>query len=387
MESSSEFANLDCLSCGQNLDVPLDLSGQEIQCPVCDAPIFFNDDEHESINTEVDVIESNHELPEYDSCHQHEGVPAELQCVKCGKKWCNKCTVKPGKIHFCKICKARCEPIGEIEIPPLLHFSFWDLFKISFNTGLSGFFTIFLASLMSGFVGWLLLANLGNLIVRLMPMVFLFGDSALGSATVTASIFVMAPWMILAVIYFGYCFHFAKLIAYEAAIGKESMPEIPRIDSIFSNTIGAFFQLSILLFIAYGPPIGIVVLLSSFGFDHWLFLFIVPVLGGLIMPFLLVWVSILGGVGSLRLRYISQSIKVFYGYYLFLCIVFIIFSIAFWLLLPVLISQVGDGVKSFYLLLPVISYLALYIVTVVMRQLGFLYYVNRSDLGWIRTDH
>ena len=65
----------------------------------------------------------------------------------------------------------------------------------------------------------------------------------------------------------------------------------------------------------------------------------------------------------------------------------IIFSISFWLLLPVLISQVGDGVKSFYLLLPVISYLALYIATVVMRQLGFLYYVNRSDLGWIRTDH
>ena len=97
--------------------------------------------------------------------------------------------------------------------------------------------------------------------------------------------------------------------------------------------------------------------------------------------------SILGGVGSLRLRFISQSIKVFFGYYLFLCIVFIIFSISFWLLLPVLISQVGDGVKSFYLLLPVISYLALYITTVVMRQLGFLYYVNRSDLGWIRTDH
>ena len=126
---------------------------------------------------------------------------------------------------------------------------------------------------------------------------------------------------------------------------------------------------------------------DSFGFDHWLFLFIVPILGGLIMPFLLVWVSILGEVGSLRLRYISQSIKVFFRYYLFLCIVFIIFSISFWLLLPVLISQVGDGVKSFYLLLPVISYLALYIATVVMRQLGFLYYVNRSDLGWIRTDH
>ena len=387
MKSSSEFANLDCLSCGQNLDVPLELSGQEIQCPVCDGPIFIKDDDVESINTEVDVIELNHELPEYDLCHQHDDVPAELQCVKCDKKWCKNCTVKPGEIHFCKICKARCEPIGEIEIPPLVHFSFWDLFKISFNTGLSGFFTIFLASLMSAFVGWLLLANLGNLIVRLMPMVFIFGDRALGSATVTASIFVMAPWIILAVIYFGYCFHFAKLIAYEAAIGKELMPEIPRIDSFFSDTIGAFVQFSILLFIAYGPPVGIVVLLNSFGFDHWVFLFIVPIFGGLIMPFLLVWVSIIGGVGALRFRFVAQSIKVFFGYYLFLATVFIIFSISFLLLLPVLISQVDEGVKSLYLLLPVISYLALYILTVVMRQLGFLYYVNRSDLGWIRADH
>jgi hypothetical protein len=387
MKSSSEFANLDCLSCGQNLDVPLELSGQEIQCPVCDGPIFIKDDDVESINTEVDVIELNQELPEYDLCHQHDDVPAELQCVKCDKKWCKNCTVKPGKIHFCKICKARCEPIGEIEIPPLVHFSFWDLFKISFNTGLSGFFTIFLASLMSAFVGWLLLVNLGNLIVRLMPMVFIFGDRALGSATVTASIFVMAPWIILAVIYFGYCFHFAKLIAYEAAIGKELMPEIPRIDSFFSDTIGAFVQFSILLFIAYGPPVGIVVLLNSFGFDHWVFLFIVPILGGLIMPFLLVWVSIIGGVGALRFRFVAQSIKVFFGYYLFLATVFIIFSISFLLLLPVLISQVDEGVKSLYLLLPVISYLALYILTVVMRQLGFLYYVNRSDLGWIRADH
>ena len=386
MKSSSEFANLDCLSCGQNLDVPLELSGQEIQCPVCDGPIFIKDDDIESINTEVDVIELNQELPEYDSCHQHDDAPAELQCVKCDKKWCKNCTVKPGKIHFCKICKARCEPIGEIEIPPLVHFSFWDLFKTSFNTGLSGFFTIFLASLMSAFVGWLLLANLGNLIIRLMPMVFIFGDRALGSATVTASIFVMAPWIILAVIYFGYCFHFAKLIAYEAAIGKELMPEIPRIDSIFSDTIGAFIQFSVLLFISYGPPVGIVVLLNGFGFDHWVFLFIVPILGGLIMPFLLVWVSIIGGVGSLRFRFVAQSLKVFFGRYLFLSTVFIIFSISFLLILPVLISQVDEGVKSLYLLLPVISYLALYILTVVMRQLGFLYYVNRSDLGWIRTD-
>lgn len=387
--TEEELINLNCKSCGQSLDVPKELSGEEIECPSCNAPVFVEGGAEffsDTMGGDSDELAALSEaLPSVTMCHRHDDVPAILQCSKCGKDWCEDCIVQPGKIPFCNLCKARCNPIGDVTPPPFVHHSFGDLFKISFNPGQSGFFTILFAAIISSVVGGLLLMNLGSVLAKIMPMVQLFGQRALGPMTVTGSFILMLPWMALAAFYFGYCFNYAKVIAYEAAIGEESLPAVPRLNSFLGDTIGAFVQLCVLFVLSYGVGVGVVVGLSSMGIDHWLLLFLIPLSGGVLMPILLLWVAIVGGVATLELKFIVQALRVFSGRYWAVCFVFILFTVAIVFLFSYLLYWIGQG-GDVYATLPVAAFGVLYALSVMMRLLGYLYYVNRAELGWLREE-
>ncbi len=380
----SNLVKVNCPSCAVYLDVSAELMGNEIECPSCRSNFFLPDPS----DTDEELIVD--ELPSYPQCNRHAEVPAVMECTRCGKKLCMECVVKPGKIHFCYSCKSRCVFLGDVELPSLRFHTFWPLLRVSFFPGGGGFVIIAIASLISTILGFVVISNLWEIFSQLMLVSNVAGELGFivrpGPISKLVALIGMSPGFIIIVLFGGYCFTYAKWITLEAANGNEVLPQWPSLESIYEETLGAFFQLAPLVVLCYGLPFGLIsVLPIPVSATPRLPLFVLTV-GGLFMPFLILCVSLFGSMQGIKIAFVQQALGVFLGQYVFVCSVFTVLSAIMFVAFVFLVQTVDSAGNAVYFAVPFVAFVVLYSVTVTMRMLGYLYYANRAQLKWLALD-
>ena len=364
VESQSEepdVIHLNCPSCDQHLEAPVELSGTVIDCPSCDGKV--------PISGEPPVSQSAPDIKvECPSCEQYLAVPKELggQTIDCPS--CSSNVAVPSEVEgagreeeydpFRSNAEAGVPRIEEVPVPvppgqviipakavpPTSHATFWQLIGRAFILNGSDFWKLGVMIAVSFIV---------QVVFVLLSVTFCL----------------TFPFLILIIIgYPSWFFTYGKLILNYSAEGETELPPFPDIlEDKYNLFIVGFFQCLAIGIVSFFP-VGIGIKIESQDF-----VIVALSFSAFITPLLAFYVAMFDSiVGMFRVDFIYRGLKVFFVHY---CLIYFISTsvmIATFMVLPIL---GGMGIM--------VIYAFPYPLIVVCRLLGFMYYTNRTKLRWL----
>jgi hypothetical protein len=174
----------------------------------------------------------------------------------------------------------------------------------------------------------------------------------------------------------GYLFAFLKNVLVSSAQGDDLVPGWPDVTSPWEFAAN-FFQLVVLYLFCFGPAL-LWARLAPDGLTAWGGGLLVG-LGAFYFPMALVGVALSDSIAGVNPVVIVPSILRIVGQYLIVCALMVCL---------VAVQLAGEWLAR-ALPVPILptfgmQFITLYLVIVIGRVLGVLYYVNRERLGWLR---
>lgn len=174
----------------------------------------------------------------------------------------------------------------------------------------------------------------------------------------------------------GYLFAFLKDVVASSCQGDETLPSWPEVTSPADFAL-PFFQFIGLSLFCWGP----LLLWRIWGPDNasgWIILLLMLVGAGY-FPMALVGVSLSNSIGGMNPLVIVPAIVRIPGHYLVAVLLVFGLMVVQWLG-----SEIGGAIPIPILPVFLTELLTLYLLVVIGRVLGMMYYVNRERLGWFR---
>jgi hypothetical protein len=180
--------------------------------------------------------------------------------------------------------------------------------------------------------------------------------------------------------YYGYLYSYLQNVIHTTAHGDEHEPELPDITDIGQDLVAPFIQLVCTIFLCFGPTIACLV--WAIGFDGGGIAIIGAVATGLFgcfyFPMAFLTVAMFDTVAGINPMVVIPAIFKFPLQYL---VTFVLLALG--------IGVYWFGLRGLPELLPIPilptivgGFIFLYLLTVMSRILGLLYFVNRHRLGW-----
>jgi hypothetical protein len=296
-------------------------------------------------------------------CRFHPKVPARWRCSKCGKTFCDLCVNSrslPGgaKAYFCRPCGGECSPVA---FRPTLK---------ALDTG--GFFsqlpTAFAYPFQKGrkyvLIGAIVAYIIMYLIKTYVPIPF-------------------GRW-ILTCLFFGYWYSFLQSIVHTTAYGDENEPTLPEPSNYRSDLVGPVFQMFATTAICFLPVVGLLIWkLFDLEAPVEVPILVLTPLCCLYYPMALLAMAIFDSVSGVNPMVVFPAIVKMPFQYLVTC-VFMGLAIGGY--------YMGEFLLPLVIPIPVVpvaisSSIWLYLMMVMARTLGLLYYDNREQLGWLHHRH
>ena len=300
------------------------------------------------------VIAPEPAAPGSNTCHNHPGVQATLICQQCGMLFCKSCvrTIRAGArdVHSCLACGGFCVKLADHrKAVARKNATFGSLLPTAFKYPLQ---------------------QNGPIILLCGTILFTLLDLA-RFILLKAGMIISFPLLLTVLMSFGFLFAYMQNIIIATTNGDDNPPGWPEISGFWDDVGLPAVRWVVIWLVCTGPgivtmitvslPIGVVVLLLG--------LFCVP------MAFLTVCVS--DSLGGLNPLVIFSSIIKVPGPYLIACIVFLLVSG-----LQTVCEKMMDLSPIFIVSAVVGKFISLYGLTVEMRILGLLYFLNKDKFSW-----
>jgi hypothetical protein len=289
-------------------------------------------------------------------CLHHPDVPAKWACVRCGTLLCASCvrTTRGGMKFFqnCSGCGGSCVSITEYRRlanpAPTSFFALWRG-AFSYPVKKDGVFLLVCGTLVFGFLDG----------ARWVLSYFKF-----------AGFLGLAYWLCL-IMGVGYLFAFMQNIVQASSQGEEKMPDWPEISGFWDDLAVPCFRFAFVWLVCLGP--GIAVMVSG----HPLAGVPLLLLGLFCLPMAILTVCLADGIAGLNPVIIFSGIGKVPLPYLTICGIFLV-VIALVNGVQLLLELTGIPI------LPTVisAFISLYGLTVEMRLLGLLYWINKAKLAW-----
>lgn len=174
----------------------------------------------------------------------------------------------------------------------------------------------------------------------------------------------------------GYFIEFLKDILLNASQGRDRL-EWPGIDDI-SGLISNFFNVLFLVFVCFFPAIlWNIFVLDSLGSFKQVGNQVMLALGNIVFPIVFLSHTLYGTYRVLNPAFIIPSILKVWSDYFYIWIIIVVGNMVRFLVSGLVELVAGDFIQMAIWLL-----VNIYFYVVAVRGLGFLYYFNRSRLGW-----
>ena len=356
-----DVIQVNCPSCDQHLEVPVELSGTVIDCPSCGGKV--------PISAEPPVSQSAPDIKvKCPSCEQHLAVPKELggqtiDCPSCGSNIAVPSEAEDAEREeeydpFRSNAEAGVPRVEEVPEPtptpqviipakavsPTSQATFWQLIGRAFILNGSDF----------GKLGVMIAVSfIVQVVFVLLSVLFC----------------ITFPFLILIIIgYPSWFFAYGKLILNYSAEGETELPPFPDIsENKYDLFIVGFFQCLAIGIVSFFP-VGIGIKIES-----QVFVIVALSFSAFFTPLLAFYVAMFDSiVGMFRVDFIYRGLKVFFVHYCLVYVISVAVMIATFMVIPIL----GD-------MAILVIYAFPYSMIVVCRLLGFMYYTNRAKLGWL----
>jgi hypothetical protein len=294
-------------------------------------------------------------------CKFHPKALARWMCQQCSQLYCDMCVApRPtpeGTGHFCRSCGGVCVPVqARVEINPLEQGNFFThlpgAFTYPFKRG--GGFLLLCATLFLAFIDALRYVPIGGIIIFI-------------------------AWG-MTVMYYGYLYSYLQNVIHTTAHGDEHEPSLPDITDIGQDLVAPFLQLVCTVILCFGATL--VCMVWALWFEGGPTGVVMAVAAGLFgcfyFPMAFLTVAMFDTVGGINPMVVLPAIFKFPLQYL-VAFVLLTAGVCFYLY----------GLKGLPELIPIPilprligGFIFLYLLTVMSRILGLLYYLNRRKLGW-----
>jgi len=174
----------------------------------------------------------------------------------------------------------------------------------------------------------------------------------------------------------GYFFGFIKEVVATSAAGADTLPGWPEVTSP-ADFLTPFFHFLGLMVVSFGPWLAWQIWGPDVG-AAWM-PWVLAALGAFYCPMALVGLALADSIAGLNPAVIVPSILRLFGHY----------CVAVLLVMILLVVQFAGGWLADAVPIPLIAplavqFLTLYLLVVIARILGVLYYLHRDELGWFR---
>jgi len=305
------------------------------------------------------------------SCKFHPKAPARWLCSKCGQIYCDLCvTARPmaggATGHFCRPCGGECTPVAyRPKVNVLVAGSFFTLLPTAFAYPFKKDRKYIL---IGAIVCYIIMITVRSCIPRIPPL----------------------TWYLKAiptVIFFGYWYSFLQNIITTTAYGDDNEPSLP--EASYSDLIGPVRQMFATTALCFLPTVALLIwgFFSGNLYDPdspiRTLLFVLVPLSCLYYPMAVLAMAISDSVSGVNPLVVIPAIIKTPLHYLVACLLLGVVVGCYW---------VGRFFLPLFLPVPILtmaiaSCVWLYLMMVMSRVLGLLYYYNREKLGWIRHHH
>ena len=278
-------------------------------------------------------------------------------------KLCVRCVAsveRAGKTkHFCPTCKSTCKSIKEDNAERT---KMKDMESISF---------------------WKSLPNILRYPIRKQSLpLILIGAVMFMAAEFAASTYIFSPVLhiLMAVFIVGYLFLYMQKVIVATPNAEEDLPAWPDFSDPFDDILFPMGQLAGTFLASFGPYLAYMIYHATSGTDMNMGILFPLFVWGMLYLIALLAVAMADSVMAANPLVVLPSITRIAGQYLFGCALF--FTL-------VSIRYVVARLIHIHFDVPIIStaitsFIALYLLTVEMRMLGVMYYLNRRRLRWFK---
>lgn len=292
-------------------------------------------------------------------CKFHPHAPAKFSCPQCKRTFCELCVNHRQGLHVCRACGVECVPLKPAPVQTVREETFFSLARGAFRYPLKGDGLILL---LGGGLLFLLL-DAAKFILRFVPG---YGWVAL---------------LLVTVFGVGYLTRYLQKIVTGSAQGDIDMPDWPDVSDYSEEVTSPFFQLVGIAAFCFAPAAALKiyeVFTHNVPWVGWAMTVLIMA-GAVYFPMAFTAVALFDSLAALNPMLIIPSILKIPKEYALTIVLFAVVLTLRWLAVSVLPEFLGINH-----VLPAIigDFLGLYLLAVLMRVLGLLYFTKKEKLGW-----